>query len=963
MLQKRIKSAVVTSIVLAMIACTNNVPNNTNIMNGQENFSDLDKEYVFTSKALTLDYFKRKIRKWLDETNGPKLVRELTYAKYKHGNLYCDMIAENSAIKEEIEAVTAVQDRETFDIPFKNFIDGCGSSGSIGTADEFKVNSTTSNDQELPAVAVDAEGDYVVVWQSRNNTGFYYVYGIYGQRYYSDGSRNGSEFVVNEELEYGALNPDVAMDADGDFVVVWQDTNYSTQDVRDYYDIFARRYSKNGVASAPEQIDTINNIARPNQNGFSNQSNPTVAMDANGDYVIAWQMLSSSQDPYWYDVFARRYNSLGQTSDTSEFRVASSFSGQQYLPAAAMDSTGNFIIAFTSRGNGYGIYAQRYNTSGEDGSVIEVTAPASDRQGDPSVAMDDNGDFVVAWSMYGYVNDSATYKIEGKRYSSTGNPVEFTVNSNFSERQYDPSVVMNNSGTFVVTWTKQGQGDSSDVFAKGYDSNGQAQGNEFQVNRSAENNQQDPAAAIDDNGDFIIAWTGFAQDEEYTKAVFAGRYNALDGSSTLPGSDPGQPAKIPVEQFRVNSITTGDQNVPDVAMDAQGRFIVVWRDDTQDPDGSNGVYAQKFNSDGTPSGNEFRIATYYTGYQDEPSVAINSDGSFVITWFGDGQEDNDNFGIFAKKFASWDATDGIEFPVNTFTTGGQEESKVAVDANGNFVITWESRNQEIVASNSIGVYARRFDSNANPLDPVEFPVNSTTEGAQRFPSIAMEQNGDFVIAWSDMFCANSGPSCEDENIKARRFYFSDGSPKADEFLVNTYTDNEQGDPAISIDQNGDFIIAWVSYGQDGYNDGVFAQRYNSNAETQVPTGCSTGAFMHCNTNTGEFQVNTGSNQSEQFPSLAIAADGSFVVDWERARSGRSPAVFAQRYNPDGSPRGKEFNVSRVNESGEYPAIAGDSSGDFAVTLHGNINQYFDDYGGIIGKRYNANGDVLLPPNQ
>jgi hypothetical protein len=951
MLQKRIKSAVVTSVVLAMIACTNNIPNNTNIQNKQENFSDLDKEYVFSSKALTLSYFKRKIRKWLDEDKAPNLVRELAYALYKHPDLYCDMVNAEQTIKGEIDAVQAVQGRKTVDIAFKNFIDGC-SSGGNGTADEFKINSTTDREQELPAVAVDTDGDFVIVWQSNN---YYGNYNIYAQRYNSDGSLNGSEFIVNTNLEVGGINPEVAMDDDGDFVIVWQDENYDTRNVRDYYNIFARRYSKTGIPSEPVQIDTIN-IALPNQNGFQRQSNPTVAMDSDGDYVIAWQMLSSSHEPYWYDVFARRYNAQGTPQETSEFRVGSSFTGPQYLPSAAMDSDGNFIIAFTSRGNGYGIYAQRYNSLGaEVNNVLEVQPGTAGRQGSPSAAMDDNGDFVIVWQSYDYDNNS--YTISGKRYGSSGNPTEFRVNDTTTIRQYDPSVVMNSSGTFVVTWAKDSLDGSSDVVARGYDNNGVQQGNEFQVNRTTENDQTDPAAAIDDNGDFIIAWTGYAQNEEYSKAIFAGRYNALDGSSTLPGSNPGQPAPIPSKMFRVNSTTTGGQNVPDVAMDAQGRFIVAWRSDNQDPDGSAGVYAIKYNSDGTQAGDEFRIATYYTGYQDEAAIALNSDGSFVITWFGEGADDD--FGIFAKKYNNWEATDGNEFIVNTFTTSAQEIPDISMDQAGNFVITWESVNQEVVGINSIGVYARRFDNNANPLDNSEFLVNSFTDGVQRLPAIAMNSSGEFVITWTNMPC---GPvnfsTCGDENIYARR-YFSNGNQNGSEFMVNTYTTNQQNDTNIAMDENGDFIVAWRSSWQDGYNDGVFAQRYNSNGDRQIPEGCSDGAFLQCNTNTGEFQVNTGTNKNELSPSLAYSSDGSFIITWYR--DNQPKAVFAQRYNADGSPRGKEFNVSRYFDHGENPAVATDGNGDFIIVWHDNINEYFDSYGGIIGKRYNSNGEVILPP--
>jgi hypothetical protein len=47
-----------------------------------------------------------------------------------------------------------------------------------------------------------------------------------------------------------------------------------------------------------------------------------------------------------------------------------------------------------------------------------------------------------------------------------------------------------------------------------------------------------------------------------------------------------------------------------------------------------------------------------------------------------------------------------------------------------------------------------------------------------------------------------------------------------EFLVNVHTRADQAFPSIAMDPNGDFVIAWQSRLQDGSNDGVYAQRYS-----------------------------------------------------------------------------------------------------------------------------------------
>ncbi|MFK7904782.1 MAG: IPTL-CTERM sorting domain-containing protein [Chitinophagales bacterium] len=53
-------------------------------------------------------------------------------------------------------------------------------------------------------------------------------------------------------------------------------------------------------------------------------------------------------------------------------------------------------------------------------------------------------------------------------------------------------------------------------------------------------------------------------------------------------------------------------------------------------------------------------------------------------------------------------------------------------------------------------------------------------------------------------------------------------------MVNTETSSSQSSPSVGMDSDGDFVIAWESYVQDGDNYGVYAQRYAVSA-TEVPT--------------------------------------------------------------------------------------------------------------------------------
>ena len=53
---------------------------------------------------------------------------------------------------------------------------------------------------------------------------------------------------------------------------------------------------------------------------------------------------------------------------------------------------------------------------------------------------------------------------------------------------------------------------------------------------------------------------------------------------------------------------------------------------------------------------------------------------------------------------------------------------------------------------------------------------------------------------------------------------SSGAAVGVELQVNTFTDNNQFAPAVSLDAGGRFVVAWESFHQDRSDSGIFAQR-------------------------------------------------------------------------------------------------------------------------------------------
>jgi large repetitive protein len=79
-------------------------------------------------------------------------------------------------------------------------------------------------------------------------------------------------------------------------------------------------------------------------------------------------------------------------------------------------------------------------------------------------------------------------------------------------------------------------------------------------------------------------------------------------------------------EFQVNTYTTSHQNDPVVAENESGSFVVVWSSNSQDGDGQ-GIFGQRFDSAGSPQGSEFQVNSYTTSNQTYPAVAVDDSGS------------------------------------------------------------------------------------------------------------------------------------------------------------------------------------------------------------------------------------------------------------------------------------------------------------------------------------------------
>ena len=379
-------------------------------------------------------------------------------------------------------------------------------------------------------------------------------------------------------------------------------------------------------------------------------------------------------------------------------------------------------------------------------------------------------------------------------------------------------------------------------------------GVEFRINTYTTDTQRFPSVAMDSDGDFVVTWQTLGQDGS-GYGIYGQRYGAM---GVAQGGE-----------FQVNTYTTGNQLNSSVVMDSDGDFVVTWQSYGQDSSG-NGIYGQRYNSNGVAQSSEFKVNSYTTSFQRFQSVAMDSDGDFVVTWNSYGQ-DGSGYGIYGQRYNSSGVAQGGEFQVNTYTTSFQRIPSVAIDSDGDFVVTWVSRDQD---GNYDGIYGQRYNS-SGVAQGSEFQVNTYTASSQTNPSVAMDSDGDFVITWQ-----SAGQDGSLYGIYGQR-YNSRGVAQGSEFQVNTYTTSSQRIPSVAMDSDGDFVVIWASFGEDGSGFGIYGQRYNSFGEAQGI----------------EFQVNTYTTYQKSFPSVAMDSDGDFAVTWQsKDQDGSLYGIYGQRYS-------------------------------------------------------------------
>ena len=221
-----------------------------------------------------------------------------------------------------------------------------------------------------PQIAVDTNGNAIAVWQQddglRTN--------IWANRYTPSGGWVTATLIENNNSG-AAQSPRIAMNAGGDAVAVWQQSDGAR------FNVLANRYTTAGWEGAT-LIESDNT---------SDATHPAVAITDDGNATAVWQQSDSLRTNIW----ANRYTAAAGWGSAT--LIESDNNGDAQLPQIAATSNSDAAVVWQqSDGSRFNIWANRYSAAGwGSASLIE-----SDNSSDalyPQVAAATNGDTLAVW--------------------------------------------------------------------------------------------------------------------------------------------------------------------------------------------------------------------------------------------------------------------------------------------------------------------------------------------------------------------------------------------------------------------------------------------------------------------------------------------------------------------------------------------------------------------------------------
>ena len=404
-------------------------------------------------------------------------------------------------------------------------------------------------------------------------------------------------------------------------------------------------------------------------------------------------------------------------------------------------------------------------------------------------------------------------------------------------------------------------------------------------------------------------------------------------------------------EYAIIGSLPGDQVFPDVAVTPGGGFVV-WQDNITDGSGW-GVSAMRLDSTLSGTLSTFRVNVQGTNDQENPRVALLKNSGAVFAWQGGVEGYQHIYARFLTPTNTWLTT--TDLVVSTFTNNFQINPALTVLNNSNVVVVWGSFNQ--AGSNSLqDVYGQILSPTGQKVG-TNFLINQFIPYNQRTPAVAALKNGGFVVVWVSEQEQSAAP-----NWGTNSTYVTAGAaplPSVDIYARLYASNGVARGSEFLVDTNALNPCANPSVAAAA--DGSFMVAWGAFDMVNVTNGWDIYARTFSSAGVGGAtpRVNTYLPGNQYAPHLS-AIGGDYLVVWTSlGQDGSREGVYGQFVHEDGSLVGGELRVNTTTAGQQMqPAVASDGVNQFLVVWTGFTfgPSSFD----LFAQRYLNVSALLLP---
>jgi len=382
--------------------------------------------------------------------------------------------------------------------------------------------------------------------------------------------------------------PQVAVDASGDAVYVWEISEGTLCSGGPCERIQTRSRSAAGVLSPVQTISTQG----------QSQSLPHVAVDANGDAWFVWQHFDGTIER----IQTRSRSAAGVWTGTA---TVSPPGGSAEFPQVAVDPSGNAVFTWEYfDGTHWRIQARTVSLAGTRSSTQTLSTAGQDALY-PQVAVDGNSNAVFAWQRF----DGSNQRIQARVRSAAGTLAATQTLSAAGQDAAEVHVAVDPSGDAVFAWERS-DGTVDRIQTRARSAAGTL--SSTQTLSAAGKNAYDPRVAVDLNGNAVFLWQRF--DGILSRVQARARTAAGTLSPTQTLGDTG------------TSIPLGAH----LAVDPQGNAVAVWEHREGTAVCCTRVEARVRSADSTLGLTQFLSTADQVG--SEPAVAVDPNGNAFAVW-------------------------------------------------------------------------------------------------------------------------------------------------------------------------------------------------------------------------------------------------------------------------------------------------------------------------------------------